>query len=454
MNFRKSSGHGIFMKGAVETLLKHGHYVDVVCDGVPEDNYLESLKINVYSPKTTRLSYTAHTTLFQFEDSFNFEKCINYREAITLALTNHVYDLVICNDLESSMVCHQMQLYERMRITSYAHECATINPELKEGVFKDCYYELIDKMMLWNDVTTLIQTEQNKQKLESRYQGKQLNVYVQPYPLTDSTPVHSLNKDGIIFIGRHEDRKSPLEFVRVLKEIRDEYGVEIKAKVMTRTAHIKKFEANFADIGYTNFEIKADIVGTEKAEFIQSAKLAFLPYKNESFGIAVLECLRFMPTVVVNKYDWHYNFHGMSNLIQTDLKSAAATVWNAYNTHQHDEQRVELEFEEYNRVYESALLNLVKDTPKLTAQQEPRNRLYQKMKQQVGTAIQLEEFFRTENTKGVIYLTSDIEAIYNNANWYQVLHTNSDTYIGIPDEKGNLQIPEKSSNEYLSNFFE
>ena len=32
MNFRKSSGHGIFMKGEVETLLQHGHFIDIVCD--------------------------------------------------------------------------------------------------------------------------------------------------------------------------------------------------------------------------------------------------------------------------------------------------------------------------------------------------------------------------------------------------------------------------------------
>ena len=37
MNFRPSSGHGIFMKGAVETLLKHGHFIDIVCDGDQED---------------------------------------------------------------------------------------------------------------------------------------------------------------------------------------------------------------------------------------------------------------------------------------------------------------------------------------------------------------------------------------------------------------------------------
>lgn len=455
MNFRKSSGHGIFMKGAIETLLANGHYIDVVCDGVPEENYLSHLNLNLYVPKNNRHSYTLHTTLFQFEDSFNFEKCINYREAITSALTNHIYDLVICNDLESAFVCYQMQLYERMKIAHYAHECASINPTLKEGVFKDCYYDLIDKIMSWSEITTLVQTEKNKEKLHNRYPNKQLNLYTLPYPLTDSNTVDSLEKDGIIFIGRHEDRKSPLEFIKVLKEIKDRYGVEVKAKVMTRTAHVKKFKSNFAEIGHTNYEIKSDIVGIEKAEFIQSSKLAYLPYKNESFGIAVLECLKYMPTVVLSKYDWHYNFHGMSNLIQSNSKSVTDIIWDAYNSHQFDEDKVSEEFTKYVAEYESALLGLLNDTPKLSASQEPRNRLYHKMKQEVGTYICLSDYFKTENTKNEIYLTSDIEAIYNNMNWYQVHHTNEFTYVGIPNENGALHVPEvKLTSKVFGNFFE
>ena len=42
-----------------------------------------------------------------------------------------------------------------MKVASYAHECQSINPELGAGVFKDCYYDLIDKMMFWPQVTTL-----------------------------------------------------------------------------------------------------------------------------------------------------------------------------------------------------------------------------------------------------------------------------------------------------------
>jgi len=244
--------------------------------------------------------------------------------------------------------------------------------------------------------------------------------------------------------------------MKVLTGIKEKYGVELKAKVMTRSAHVKKFEADFAEIGHTNYEIQADIVGDKKAAFIQSAKVAFMPYKNESFGIAVLEALRFMPTVVIQKYDWHYNFQGMSNLIIADQKELVDKIWNAYNTWIVDEQRVEKEFNEYQTNYETELLSLLtKASPAGSAKTEPRNRLYSKMKEQKGFWISLENYFRSENSKGVIYLTSDIEATYSNLNWFKVMHTKETTYVGLPDENGNLTLPDvKTVENNLLEFFQ
>ena len=70
-----------------------------------------------------------------------------------------------------------------MRVTSYAHECQSINPELGAGVFKDCYYNLIEQMMYF-PITTLLQTEQNKAKILPLLPFPNPNLYVQLYPLT------------------------------------------------------------------------------------------------------------------------------------------------------------------------------------------------------------------------------------------------------------------------------
>lgn len=460
MNFRPSSGHGIFMKGVVETLTQNGMFIDIVCDGEPEQNFISEYNVNIYTPsKEERLAYSKHSNLFQFEDSFNFEKSINFRTAITKALSNHVYDVVICNDLESAFVCYQMELYKSMRIASYAHECASINPELKEGVFKDCYYDLIDKMMFWPEVTTLIQTEQNKTKLLEKFDGYplDLNTVVQLYPITDSQDLNITKPEGLLYIGRHEDRKNPSEYIKVLKTVKEKYGVELKANVMTRAAHVKKFEADFAAIGHNNYEIVADVVGDEKAKIIQKSKVAFMPYKNESFGIAVLEALRYMPTVVLNKYDWHYNFKSFSNYIVADTKEAADVIWTAYNSHTVDFSKVKTEFAEYQTQYETSLLNLANSTTITTAKIEPRNRLYTYLQAHKGYWVSLTDYFKEENSKGVIYLTSDIETIYSSLGWIKVHHTSDQTFVGIPDHdefKGFLILNKQTHSEMLSSFFE
>jgi hypothetical protein len=48
-----------------------------------------------------------------------------------------------------------------------------------------------------------------------------------------------------------------------------------------------------------------------------------------------------------------------------------------------------------------------------------------------------------------------IESIYINKKWYQILHTTESTYLGIPDESGNLVIESKTKTPAsISNFFE
>ena len=454
MNFRPSSGHGIFMKGAIDTFLENGHFIDVLSDGEPDDNFLKDYPINfIFPDKQDRLAYSKHSNLFQFADSFNFEKAINFRSAITKALANNVYDLIICNDTESAFVCYQMELYKHIHVTSYAHECASINPELGAGVFKDCYYNLIEQMMYF-PITTLIQTEQNKAKILPLLPFPNPNLYVQLYPLTDANAVNIKEKDGLLYIGRHEDRKNPAAYIKCLADIKEKFGVELKANVMTRQAHVKKFEADFASIGHTNYEIVADVVGEEKAQIIQKSKVAFMPYKNESFGIAVLEALRYMPTIVLDKFDWHYNFKGFSNFIVADSKNIAEAVFASYNATPIAEEVILKEFADYQTSYEQSLLGLL-DGPIMGKGKEPRNRLYTYLQENKGTWVDIAKYFQTENAKGVMYLTSDIETIYVNLGWYQIKQTNHETYLGIPDDNGNLEHKEiEDTSDTFSSFFQ
>lgn len=464
MNFRPSSGHGIFIKGAIEILLSEGHFVDVICDGEPEDNFFKNYPINVYTPEI-RHSYTLHNDLFQFGDSFNFEKAINFRNAINKALTHHIYDTLICNDTESAFTCYQLGLHEYINVCHYAHECVSINRELGEEVFKNCYYDLIEQMMFF-PITTLVQTEANKIKLEQNLNKQNANLYVLPYPISDSTPITVDTREGILYIGRYEERKNPGALMRVLADIKNKYNVEPKVKILTRAAHVKKFERDLAEINYSNYEIKFDIVGEEKAKLIQSCNVAFMPYKNESFGIAVMEALRFMPTIVLDKYDWHYNFHGMSNLLVKPLKQCADVIWDVYNNFTVNEQKVIEEFQTYQRECKSALLKLIENDKAIRSfktDTEPRFKLYIYLNDTAGKWISLYDWYKQtaflrNQFRGFLYINNDVEIIYKNSQFYKIHQTKEATYLGIPDDDGNISFVEKleesKQSEAFNSFFQ
>jgi hypothetical protein len=179
-----------------------------------------------------------------------------------------------------------------------------------------------------------------------------------------------------------------------------------------------------------------------------------MPYKNESFGIAVLEALRYMPTIVLDKFDWHYNFKGFSNFIVADSKNIAEAVFASYNATPIAEEVILKEFADYQTSYEQSLLGLL-DGPIMGKGKEPRNRLYTYLQENKGTWVELAKYFQTENAKGVMYLTSDIETIYVNLGWYQIKQTNHETYLGIPDDNGNLEHKEiENPFDTLSSFFQ
>ena len=68
--------------------------------------------------------------------------------------------------------------------------------------------------------------------------------------------------------------------------------------------------------------------------------------------------------------------------------------------------------------------------------------------------MSLEDYFQQENSKGVIYLTSDIESMYTNKDWFKITHTKEKTFVGVPDDTGSLKFVDKKVSANLSSFFE
>ena len=148
-----------------------------------------------------------------------------------------------------------------------------------------------------------------------------------PIPEPELLNMASCEKEGVLFIGRHEQGKNPDVFVKsVIK-------AGLKAKIITNTNGAKKFEEAFKSANYSNYEIKIGVIGHEKVEFIKSAKVYFNPSVLESFGFTMLEGLSQLPTLVLDGMEWHESFESMGfSFHKTSASNASEKLIELHNS--------------------------------------------------------------------------------------------------------------------------
>jgi glycosyltransferase involved in cell wall biosynthesis len=298
-------GLGQFAKSFIENFVPLGYKVDIISDK-PTSNaefkeYLESQGASFVYPSEVR-PYSSHTKTFMFEDSYNFEKMSNFRDAMMKALNTNLYDIVICNTLESFPGIYALNIHKSIQIIYYTHNESMVflDDRTWKNEFTESFNELFNVLMRVKGITIGTQTLRNNNEL--RAQGI-TNSYELPIPMTEKTLLEEHNKprEGVLWIGRWEPRKNPEEFIRVIKE------TGLPAKVITNTNGAKKFEEALKAIG-AKYEIKIGVYGKEKVDFITSARVAYNPAIRESFGLAFYECMGQLPTVAIKGMSWLDNF--------------------------------------------------------------------------------------------------------------------------------------------------
>ena len=298
-------GLGQFAKSFIENFVPLGYKVDIISDK-PTSNaefkeYLESQGASFVYPSEVR-PYSLHTKTFMFEDSYNFEKMSNFRDSMMKALNTNLYDIVICNTLESFPGIYALNIHKSIQIIYYTHNESMmfLDDRTWKNEFTESFNELFNVLMRVKGITIGTQTLRNNNEL--RAQGI-TNSYELPIPMTEKTLLEEHNKprEGVLWIGRWEPRKNPEEFIRVIKE------TGLPAKVITNTNGAKKFEEALKAIG-AKYEIKIGVYGKEKVDFITSARVAYNPAIRESFGLAFYECMGQLPTVAIKGMSWLDNF--------------------------------------------------------------------------------------------------------------------------------------------------
>ena len=299
-------GLGQFAKSFVETFTPMGYKIDIISDkhtsnlGFKET--LENAGARFVYPESP-ISYTDHTKIFMFEDSYNIEKISNFRNSMMVALKDNLYDIVVCNTLESFPAVYCLNIHRYAQVIYYTHNESMVflNDRTWKNEFTESFNEYFNSLLRVKGITIGTQTDRNKQELTQWL--NQTNIFTLPIPMpeTDLLNKHIKEKSGVLWIGRWEPRKNPEAFVKMIAE------TKLPAKIITNANGAKKFEKAMQEID-ADFSIKIGILGQEKVDFITSARVAYNPAIRESFGLAFFETMGHMPTVTLKGVSWTDNF--------------------------------------------------------------------------------------------------------------------------------------------------
>lgn len=335
-HFIPHGGIGSFCKSFTEMCDRLNWKVDIVLDKVPTGTFDEIIKnagANIVVPSDP-LRYSEHTATFAFSDTINFEKIINFRQAILKAFETNIYDMIVCNTQEAMTAAYAMTVNKYIPVVFYTHLHSMIFRESQgSDVFLDSYHNFYNKHMEFSDIIIGTQSQKNIDEL-TKYGAT--NCKLLPMPMSERgllTPGNGVRK-GVLFIGRWEEGKNPEAYIKVMKE------AKLPCKVMTNENGKKKFEKAFNEAGITDYEIQAGITGQTKVDFIKSCKVFFMPSLRENYPFAFLECLGHLQCVVLDNQDWSDNFDSIF-YHKVHISNAADTIKSLYDI---DRQSLALDY--------------------------------------------------------------------------------------------------------------
>jgi hypothetical protein len=422
-------GIGQFAKGFVEMANTIDWKVDIITDKPTTNEFaklVESLGANLIAPKNA-LSYKNHTGTFAFTDSINFEKMINFRDAVMNAFHNNIYDMVVCNSLEAMPAVLSFDLNNYIPVVFYTHEESMVFRDTRKfkGVFLESCNEFFNNLMTLENCHIGTQSARNVSEIKNNG-GVSVEHLSMPMSERELLTSNYAERKGVLYIGRWEDRKNPEAFLKVIKE------TGLPAKIMTNANGKKKFEARLAELGITDYEIKASIVGKEKVDFIKSAKVHFNPSLRENYPFTFFECLGHMPCIVIDKSEWVTNFDS-KYYIRLPLNEVAETLKLEYNADRKDRNHDALQYIKHLDFQTSdrwkKFLSGYNQTSLARSDSAKINDYYE---------IKYADFIRVLNRTQLAI--DDVKSVLTNKSKYNIIYTDNDTYLSkdpnfIPKEE-------------------
>jgi len=425
-------GIGQFAKGFTEMAKNLRWKVDIIMDKAPTGGFssiVEGFGASLVYPSNSN-SYSEHTGTFAFSDSINFEKIINFRRALMIAFSKNFYDMVICNSMESMPAAFALDLGRNIPVVFYTHEESMVFRDTRKfkGVFTESCNEFFNRLMTVDHAFVGTQSPRNVDELKSNGCN---HAILLPMPMSERELLEPYNgeKSGVLYIGRWEERKNPEAFLKVIKE------TGLPAKIITNSNGKKKFEARLAELGITNFEMKAGIVGKEKVDFIRSSKVHFNPSLRENYPFTFFECLGHMPCVVLDKSEWVTNF-SKELYTRVSIDKAGEAIKALYNSNAGGALEYVKELDINTAEKWVDFLDNYKSSSISNSDAAKINEY---------TTVKYLDFIKDLNRKNLAI--EDIKSVLTNKHKYNIIYTDEHTYLSkekhfVPREentKGSLE---------------
>jgi glycosyltransferase involved in cell wall biosynthesis len=316
----------------VRSLIRMANQLDcqtvLITDRKPRKGFISDVPCDFMVYPSKPLSYKEHREQYgRFSEGPNHTKADNFITALRMADMTYDLDVVVANSSESLAALGVAHISDKTKRIMYTHSYRQIHPEAKfNDIFTPEYHTYYQQYLYQDDIIVGTQSEYNKMRM---LMNGSKNVEVLPMPLTEPSllePSNEYSKSGVLYIGRWEDGKNPKDYLKVIKQ------TKLPAKVMTNKIGAKKFEKAFNEMGHTDYEIKAGIIGREKSEFIKGCKVFLCTGLHECFPNTYVECLGHMPIVTLSKMTvpWTNSFPDMF-VHKVDIKQAHALVNMLYN---------------------------------------------------------------------------------------------------------------------------
>jgi glycosyltransferase involved in cell wall biosynthesis len=353
---------------------------------------------------------------------------LNFRNAIMKAFNTNLYDMIVCNSLEAMPAALSFDLNKYIPVVFYTHEESMVFRDTRKfkGVFSESCNEFFNNLMNLENCYIGTQSDRNVNEISG---NGGINVKKLPMPMSERGLLVENNgtREGVLYIGRWEDRKNPEAFLKIIKE------TGLPAKIITNSNGKKKFEARLAELEITNYEIKSGVVGDEKVDFIKSAKVHFNPSLRENYPFTFFECLGHMPCVVIDKSEWVTNFD-KKYYIRKPVSEAGEAIKAVYGMK--PEKWYGNGALQYIKDLDSGTAKYWKDfvesyTPSVTSKSDSA-------KINEYSEIKYIDFVRILNRS--FLAIDDVKSVLTNKSKYNIIYTDKDTYLAkdptfVPSEK-------------------